>query len=91
MWFRSNIGLFSALDDVCVCLYVILRSVYDVILCMSECHSRSMYDLIHLSVYASIGVYSENPSRRDALPAVHVKEDQGPSLNLVREVTPSAN
>ena len=34
------------------------------------------------------GVYPEGATRGNALPPAHIKEDPGPSLNLVREVTP---
>ncbi len=52
-----------------------------------------MHDIITLrmSAYVLLGVYTEDPARGDALSPVHIKEDQGPSLNLIREVVPSTN
>ena len=55
-----------------------------------HCTIMYVYTLF-VCVCELLGVHLEGPPRGDALPAVHIKENPGPSINLAREVTPSTN
>ena len=55
--------------------------------CVHSLCTQASHCAVSVCVCVS-GQYSKVPSRRAAVPTVHVKEDEGPSVYFVREVNP---